>query len=385
MPLALAVGAVALPSEAFSRAAGPDETSGIPAEEEAPIALMVDAVSGQILFARDPHRRFVPASITKVMTAYVGCELLRDGRIKRDQRYTVSEEAYRNWSGQGTSLYLKSGESVTVDTLMRGIMSVSANDGAVVLAEGVAGSISGWTEMMNNHARMLGMANSHFATPNGWPDEGQTFTSAADLAILARAFLDRHPACYARYSGHRTFTYKGVTRRNHDPITGVVKGADGIKTGYTRQAGFGFLGSAERDGHRLVMLVAASDNSKVRASAARRFMEWGFAAFDRKILVPEGQTITEARVQGGADRSVPLVTKGALAALVPRDSVHTYSLVLHYNGPIKAPVMAEDKVGEFEVWIDGQASHRYPALAGRDVPVANIWQRLRNGLLSLFA
>ena len=369
---------------ALGRDAGADELPGIPSEQEAPVALMVDAASGQILFARDPQRRFVPASITKVMTAYVACELLREGRIRRDQRFVVSEQAYREWSGQGTSLYLKSGESITVDQLLRAIMSVSANDGAVVLAEGVAGSVAGWTALMNRHARLLGMSDSHFATPNGWPDEGRTFTSAADLAVLARAFLERHPECYARYSGHAGFTYNGVTRRNHDPITGVVRGADGIKTGYTRQAGYGFLGSAVRDGHRLVMVVVASDSSTIRNRAARRFMEWGFAAFDRKILVPDGQEIGYALVQGGAHTTVPLATRGALGALVKPGSNHAFSVVLHYRGPIKAPITAGDKVGEFEVLIDGQSSHRYPALAGRDVAVANPWQRLRNGLWNLF-
>lgn len=380
MTLALIVGAVG-----YSPAVHGATSPAVPPADQVPIALLIDADSGQTLFAREADRRFVPASITKVMTAYVAFELLAKGKLKPDQLIPVSEDAYQNWSGKGSSLGVQRNSRISVDTLVRAIMTVSGNDAAVVLAEGAAGSVKKWTELMNREARNLGMTESHFANPNGWMDEGRTFVSARDLGKLARAMISRHPELYARYVGKRTFTYNGITQANHDPITGVVPGADGIKTGFTNQAGYGFLGSAMRDGNRLVMVVAGVDSGAARKQAARDFIEWGFTAFDRHLLLPRHAKVGVAAVQGGASRSVMLKAPVPITVLVPSGKKARYSLVLHYIGPIKAPIRAGQAVGELEVLIDGRPSHRVPLAAAEAVPTANIFQRLINGLLALFA
>lgn len=382
--LLAALATLCLPEAGHPREIAGQESPGTPDEAEAPIALLMDADNGQILFSREPQRRFVPASITKVMTTYVACNMLNDGRLHLNQVFTVSDNAYENWSGEGTSLRLKRGERITLDNLLRGIMTVSANDAAVVLAEGVAGSIDGWSQLMNDHAYRLGMVNSHFATPNGWPDEGRTFTTAQDLATLARAFIKHYPECYARYSGRKEFTYNGITKHSQDPITGVLAGADGIKTGYTRQAGFGFLGSARRKGNRLVMVIAASENSKLRGRAARRLMEWGFAAHNRVTIAPAMQPVGKARLQGGAARFVPLMADVPLTLALNPANQPDIMLTVRYSGPVKAPVYAGDVIGRFEIYQDGKLAYHYPARAAHDVAKANLFQRIINGLWALW-
>lgn len=355
----------------------------IPAEDVAPIALMADFSTGQVLYSRDPRRRFVPASITKVMTAYVAFDLIKEGRLDPRQSFTMSSGAGREWSRKGSTMFLDASDSATVDQLLHGITTVSANDGCVVLAEGAVGSVEKWVALMNRKARELGMADSHFGTPNGWPDEGRTYVSAHDLAILARALIARHPELYHRYFGHRSMVFNGIAQNNHDPIIGVVPGADGMKTGFTRQAGYGFLGTAVRDGQRLVMVVAGVDTARARAQAAREFMEWGFQAFDRHTLFPAGAMLGSADVQGGAELRVGLKAVNPVYYLTPGGKKTGVSLSLRYKGPVRAPIAAGAQVAELEINVKGQGVYRVPLVATSDVPAANAWQRLRNGLYGL--
>ncbi len=375
--LAFALGTQAGP------AAARDILPAVPTPEEAPIALLVDASSGQVLFARETERRFVPASITKVMTSYVAFELMHEGRIKPDQIFAMDAEAFRNWRRKGSTMFLGLGEPVSVDMLLHGITTVSANDGSIVLAKGVSGSVEGWVALMNVKARQLGMRDSHFGLPNGWMDEGRTYVSARDLALLGRTLVTRHKDLYHRYYGQRTFTFNGITQQNHDPITGVVPGADGIKTGFTEQAGYGFLGTAQRGGERLVMVVAGVDDGRTRRKAAQQFMEWGFAAFDRHVLLPDHARLGVAEVQGGASREVRLTTDEAVSALLPRGESAKFATVLHYAGPIEAPIRKGEQIAQLEVRINGKRSHWLPVVAAETVSRANIFQRLRNGLLGL--
>lgn len=356
-----------------------------PAPGEAPVALLVDLSSGQTLHAHEADRRFLPASVTKVMTAYLAFEMLADGRLKPEQRFKVSDATFEQWSGTGSSLFLQRGEEVSVDDLLHGITTVSANDGCVVLAEGALGSVDKWVALMNSTARKLGMADSHFGTPNGWPDEGRTFTTARDLARLTRAIFERHPDLYARYFGHRGFAHNGIAQPNHDPITGVVPGADGIKTGFTREAGYNFLGTASRDGRRLVMVLAGIDHPQDRARIARDYIEWGFAEFAPRPIFAKGATIGRAKVQDGAERSVTLRAAAPVIADIPVGSDPRVTLALRYRGPLQAPIAKGARVAELEVRIDGFAPYRVPLEAASEVPKANIWQRLVNGVLGLFA
>ena len=357
----------------------------VPTAQEVPIAFLADMGSGQVLHAREADRRFVPASVTKVMTTFLAFELIGEGRLHPDQVFTMNHESFREWARKGSSMYLGDGQRVTVDQLLHGITTVSANDGCVVLAVGAAGSTEKWIAMMNAKARELGMRDSHFGTPNGWMDEGRTYVSARDLFKLARAMISRHPDLYARYIGQPGFSFNGIQQSNHDPMLGRVLGADGIKTGYTRQAGYNYLGSAQRDGRRLVMVVAGTDRPAVRAQAARAYIEWGFTHFATRKLFAAGKQVARARVQDGSVGSVPLVATNPIVVSFARGTNPDISLTIHYRGPVKAPFKAGVEIAELEVAIAGQQSFRTPLVAGESVARANWWQRLRNGLAGIFA
>ena len=230
-------------------------SSESPVDPEIPIALLVDQSSGQTLFAREADRRFLPASVTKIMTVYTAFDLVERGELPLDRMVEIDQALEDEWGGEGSTLFLEAGDRVTVGQLLLGVTTVSANDGAVALGRAAAGSDAAWLALMNANAVSLGMRDSHFGTANGYPDEGRTWTSARDLATLAEAMTTRYPELYKRFFGHKGLSYNGIAQDNHDPITGVVEGADGIKTGYTRQAGFTFVGSAERGGRRLTLVI----------------------------------------------------------------------------------------------------------------------------------
>ena len=348
-----------------------------------PIAYLIDLSSGQVLYAKEADRRFLPASTTKVMTLYTAFEMLSHKQINTAQAFTMSEEAYKKWHRVGSTMFLDRSMSPTVNDLLLGIANISANDACVVLAEGAAGSVQTWVALMNAEAGRLGMKDSHFGTPNGWMDDGNTYVTARDLATLAAAILAEHPADYHRYIGHETLTWNGITQHNHDPILGKLEGADGIKTGFTNQAGYNFLGSAERHGRRLVMVIAGADRPTDRAKAAKALMDWGFAAFSSKPLFKPGQEIGEAEVQDGQSRHVPLVTPEGFAASLPKDGKGDPSLKIVYNGPLEAPIAKGSMVAQLEIRIGSGPAHRVPLIAGESVGRATAWQRLRNGLFGL--
>jgi D-alanyl-D-alanine carboxypeptidase (penicillin-binding protein 5/6) len=371
---------LALPA---SQAAGSPPT---PPREVAnvPIALLVDVNSGRRLYAREPDRRFLPASTAKVMTIFVAFEEMRNGRLDANRRFSVAEATARTWNGRGTSLYLSGGATPDTDALLHGMATVSANDAAMVLAEGYAGDVSRWCAMMNAAARRLGMRNSHFATPSGWPDGGATYVSAKDLVALGQAMITRHPALYRRYFGQKRMTWAGVAQESHDPTVGVVRGADGIKTGHTNEAGYNFLGSAERDGRRLIMVVAGAHSEAERAGASRALLEWGFAAWQARPLFAAGMPVGEARVQDGDARSVPVIADHAVAATLPSGERGPIALRLSYQGPLIAPIAKGAQVAELEIRAGEAPPSRVPLFAAAAVGKAGPLDRLVNGLMGLF-
>lgn len=371
--------ALALPA---GQAAGTPPTPP-PEVANVPVGLLVDVNSGRTLYSREPDRRFLPASTAKVMTASVAFGEIAKGRLATDRQFTVRESTAREWNGRGTSLYLKGGATLDTDTLLHGIATVSANDAAIVLAEGYAGDVPRWCAMMNAEARRLGMANSHFGTPNGWPDGGATYVSARDLVTLGEAMILRYPALYHRYFGQKRMTWDGVTQESHDPTVGVVRGADGIKTGHTNEAGYNFLGSAERDGRRLIMVVAGAHSEDERAAASRALLEWGFSEWQSRALFASGKPIAEARVQEGNARSVPLVADRPVAAVMPKGEGGAIALRLSYRGPLVAPIAKGARIAELEIRAGEGPPSRLPLYAAAAVGKAGPLDRLVNGIIGL--
>jgi len=382
LPLLLA--AAALPA----RAALPDTAPIIPAiptAAEAPVALLVDLGSGQVLHARDPDRRFMPASVTKVMTLYLAFELIAAGRLDPKQVFVMSPSVARDWRRKGSTMFLDAGEQVAVDDLLLGIANVSANDGAAVLAEGQAGSVAAWVMAMNSTARGLGMMGSNFGTPNGFPDEGRTFTTASDLVTLARAMITRHPDKFGYYIGRAGFDYKGIAQVNHDPMIGRVAGADGIKTGFTNEAGFSYLGTARRNGQRLVLVLAGVENGRLRAKLARAYAEWGFSSFDRRPLFASGAVVGTARVQNGDARSVALKAAGPVTMNLPRGSAAQLTATIRYEGPLRAPLGAGQEVAVLEITAPGISPARVPLYTAEAVGTAGPLDRIINAIAGVFS
>lgn len=372
---------------AASLQAAPADTApvipAVPTVAEAPVALLVDLTNGQVLHARNPDRRFMPASVTKVMTLYLAFELIEEGRLDPAQIFAMSPAVARDWRRKGSTMFLDPGERVRVHDLLLGIANVSANDGAAVLGEGQAGSVGAWTAEMNRTARLLGMTGSHFGTPNGWPDEGRTFTTAHDLVKLARAMLARHPEKFGYYIGRTGFDYKGIAQVNHDPMIGKVPGADGIKTGFTNEAGFSYLGTAQRGGLRLVLVLAGVENGRLRGRLARAYVEWGFGAFEHRRLFAPGAQVGTARVQDGAARKVALVARGGATINLPRDHAGNLAAAIRYEGPLRAPIAAGDEVAMLEVTAPGIAPAQIPLFAAEAVGVAGPLDRIINAIAGL--
>jgi len=364
----------------------PTDPAPPPQANAAPVALLVDLASGRTLYERDADKPFLPASVTKTMTAFVAFEMLAKGELRADQRITVSDPAWKEWHTKGSRMFLERGSQPTVDDLLMGIMNVSANDGAVVLAEGAAGSVPAWVAKMNDAAQRLGMTHSHFGTPNGWMDKGNTYVSARDLVKLASAMIERYPDYYRRYVGRPGLTWNGITQANHDPTLGVVPGADGIKTGFTGEAHYNFLGSAQRDGRRLVMVLAGVERPAQRTAAAKALLEWGFHEWEGKPLLAAGTALGTAQVQGGTATQVPLVAPRDMLLTLPKGTATPQTTMrVVYTGPLVAPIAKGTPVAELEIKLGDAPPARLPLTAGADVPKGGAVDRLRYGFTRLIS
>lgn len=382
--IAFATVLVALPARAMAPDSGAFAPA-IPTAAEAPVALLVDLGSGQVLHARNPDRRFMPASVTKVMTLYLAFELMKAGRLDPNQIFVMRPEVARDWQRKGSTMFLAAGDRVRVEDLLLGIANVSANDGSAVLGDGQAGSVAAWTAEMNRTAWGLGMNGSHFHSPNGFPDEGKTFTTATDLMTLARALITRHPDEFGYYIGRMGFDFKGIAQVNHDPMIGRVPGADGIKTGFTNESGFSYLGTVRRNGQRLVLVLAGVENGRLRAKIAKAYVEWGFAAFDREQLFAPGAVIGEARVQDGDARHIALKAAGPVTINLPRASSAALTATIRYEGPLRAPIAAGQEVAMLEVTAPGVSPARIPLYAAEAVETAGPFDRIINAVAGLFS
>jgi len=382
---ALLLIAALLPGAAASRSVAVEALQPLPVPAgQAPILLLVDLSAGQTLFARGAEQPFLPASMTKAMTLLVAFDLIRAGRLSEDAMFTVRPETAARLSGKGTTLWLQPGEQVRVGDLLHGIATASANDAAMVLAEGALGSDSAWISAMNARAQALGMTGSSFASVNGLPDGGKTRVTARDMVRLAQALIVDHPELYRRYFGPREMDWKGQKLASRNPIAGVLPGADGIKTGHTREAGYTFLGAVERNSRRLVLVVGKAPTEADRARAAREVAEWGYAAWDSRPFLTPDWTVGAVRVQGGDARSVLVAVARPFALAVPKGHRPRVSARIVYTGPVRAPVGKGQLVGGLEVQIDGQPPHYLPLVAREAVGKAGPIDRLVNGLLGPF-
>src|ERR1700741_223883 len=274
-----------------------------PFDTPAKVAYLVDLSSGAVLLSKNADQRMPPASMAKMMTTNVAFELIKKGDLQLNKMCTVRPETWQKWHGPqaGSTIFLSPNEQVTVDELLKGIITLSGNDASVVLDECIAGTEEAFANVMNDNAKRLGLTNSHFGNSNGWPDEGVTYVTARDLATLARAGIENYPDLSKKYYSLTQFTWgktlgsgTDITQANRNPLLGRVPGADGLKTGHTDEAGYGFTGSAEQNGRRLIEVVAGLPSWNARVQESTRLMQWGFNAWQSKPLFKSGTNVGSA-------------------------------------------------------------------------------------------
>jgi D-alanyl-D-alanine carboxypeptidase (penicillin-binding protein 5/6) len=359
-------------------------------------AFLTDLNSGAILYAKNPDMRMPPASMAKMMTTEVAFELIDRGQLPLNKMCTVRPETWQKWHGPqaGSTMFLSPGEQVSVENLLKGIVTLSGNDASVVLAECIAGTEQAFTDQMNELAKKLGLTNSHFGTANGWPDNGVTYVTARDLATLAKATIQHHPKLYKEFYSLPSFTWgktlgsgQAITQDNRNPILGHVPGADGLKTGHTDEAGYGFTGSAEQNGRRLIEVLAGLPSWNARVQESTRLIEWGFNAWQDKPLFQQGAKVGTAKVQMGSSSEVPLVAPTNLAVSVPAGlslSSKPITMKIRYDGPLMAPIAKGQEVAQLVINTGDTAPQVVPLVAGEDVGRAGFFGRIWLGLKQLF-
>ncbi|HEX6784869.1 MAG TPA: D-alanyl-D-alanine carboxypeptidase family protein [Sphingomicrobium sp.] len=357
-------------------------------------AYLIDLSSGATLYAKDADAHMPPASMAKMMTTDVAFELIDKGQLPLNKMCTVRPETWQKWHGPaaGSTMFLSPGEQVSVENLLKGIVTLSGNDASVVLSECIAGTEQAFTDQMNALGKKIGLTNSHFGTANGWPDNGVTYVSARDLATLARWEIEHHYKLYKQFYSLPNFTWgktvgsnQDITQANRNPILGVVPGADGLKTGHTDEAGYGFTGSAEQNGRRLIEVVAGLPSWNARVQESKRLIEWGFGAWQAKPLFQQGAKVGSANVQLGSSGQVSLVAPRNLAVTVPAGlSSGSIQTKIRYEGPLVAPIAKGQEVAQLVVTTGDTPPQIVPLVAGEDVGKAGFFGRIWLGLKSLF-
>ena len=361
----------------------------------AKVAYLYDVNSGAVLFEKGADVRMPPASMAKMMTVEVAFELIDQGKLPLNKMCTVRPETWEKWHGPkaGSTMFLSPNEQVSVENLLHGIVTLSGNDASVVLAECIAGTEQAFTDQMNALAKRIGLTNSHFGNSNGWPDEGVTYVTARDLATLAASEIENHYKLYKKFYSQPSFTWgktlgagADITQANRNPILGKVSGADGLKTGHTEEAGYGFTGSAEQNGRRLIEVLAGMDSWNQRVQESTKLIQWGFNAWEDKALFKAGAKVGSAQVQLGSSNEVALVAPRDLSVSVPAALSITnkpISMKIRYQGPLKAPIAKGQEVAQLVITTGDTPPQVVPLVAAEDVGSAGFFGRMWLGFKQL--
>ena len=344
-------------------------------ETRAEQAFVIDAEPGTILFAKDPDKLIPPASLAKLMTMEVVFHALKTGRLSLDDQFLVSENAWRTGGApSGTStMFAELKSSIPLRDLIQGVIVQSANDGCIVIAEGMAGSEANFAQLMTERARQIGLTKSVFKTSTGLPAEGQVVT-VRELAMLGLHIWREYPEFYKYYS-QPDFTWNGIRQTNRNPLLKMDIGADGMKTGYTEESGYGIVGSVERDGRRLFAALSGMSSEAVRAEEARKILDWGIRAFDKLQIFAADEIVGEAKLYGGAKGGVELKAKQPIAIFVPITNRDRLIARIVYEGPVEAPVEEGTPVGALKIWIGETLSQETPLYAAESVGTGPLYSR----------
>jgi D-alanyl-D-alanine carboxypeptidase (penicillin-binding protein 5/6) len=344
-------------------------------QTSAPYAILIDADSGTVLFEKNADKLNPPASMSKLMTTEVVLRAIAEGKLKYEDEMTISENAWRRGGAPsgGSAMFAALNSRISVRDLMYGVMIQSGNDACIALAEGIAGSELAFADMMNKRAREIGLTQSRFTNSTGLHDADHNMT-VRELAKLAQHIIKTYPEAYKIYA-EREFTWNKVRQQNRNPLLAMGIGADGLKTGFTKEAGYGLTGSAVNNNLRLIVVVNGFKTMKERAEESRKLLEWGFRAFEARPLFAAGETIGEAKLYGGSQSRVPLVSPTPVRLLVPRALSEKLSAKVVYSGPVMAPVEKGRPIGTLKVSRGENVVLEVPLQAGEDVGGGSLHQR----------
>ncbi|WP_420840885.1 D-alanyl-D-alanine carboxypeptidase family protein [Bradyrhizobium quebecense] len=351
---------------------------------DAPTAILVEASSGSVLFEKNADELRAPSSMMKLMTAEVVFDAIKKGDIKLTDEYRISENAWRRGGApSGTStMFAAINSKVSVDDLLHGAIIPSGNDACIALAEGIAGNEHTFaTDFMTKRARELGMTKSTFGNSNGLPDPSNKMT-VRELAILARHLILTYPDRYKLF-GEKEFTWNKIRQQNRNPLLNALPGADGLKTGYTKEGGYGMVGSAVQNDTRLIVVVNGLEDSDDRATEAKKMLEWGFRSFETRVLIAANQPVGYARVFGGESRSVKLVSPDPIKVMVSKNGNDKLLARVIYSGPVKAPIAAGQQIGVVRVWRGGNVAMETPVFAADAVGTGSTMRRALDGAQEL--
>ena len=348
-------------------------------DSSAEFAFVTDFGSGKVLMEKQPDALMKPASMAKIMTVYIAFERIADGSLSLDDTFLISEKA---WRKGGSKTFVEVGKEVSVRDLLYGVVVQSGNDAAIAIAEGISGTEEGFAEEMNYVARKLGMENTVFRNSTGWPDPEQ-HTTARDLNILATALIrefpvDEYPELYPMFA-EKDFTYNGIKQGNRNPLVYGTQGADGLKTGHTAESGYGLVGSAHRDGQRVVMVLNGMKSMKQRSSESRRLIDLMFREFKLYRFYDKDQPVDRANVWLGTKNKIDLVLEEPLHLVMARSDRRKMKVSVNWNDPVPAPITAGQAIGTLVLELPSGKT-TYPLLAAENVDGLGMFDRVGEAL-----
>jgi D-alanyl-D-alanine carboxypeptidase (penicillin-binding protein 5/6) len=333
--------------------------------------MLVEVASGQVLASEKPDERFEPASLTKLMTAYLVFAALKEKRIALEQQVAVSERA---WRAPGSRMFIEPRRPVSVEELIRGMVVQSGNDACIALAELIGGTEEAFAALMNREAARLGMKNTRFVNATGLPDP-QHYSTARDLQLLAAALIRDHPEHYAQYYSQREFRYNGITQMNRNRLLWLDPAVDGVKTGFTEAAGYCLIASSRRGPRRLLSVLLGSTSESTRAQESQKLLNWGFQFFDAVRLYAAGAPVKEIEVYKGARAALKAGFRGDMVVTVPKGEAQKLKAELLSQSPLVAPIAEGARVGMLRVTLEGKALGEYPVVALEAIPEAGLFGR----------
>ena len=337
-------------------------------------ALVMDISTGEILLDKNSDKRTFPSSMTKIMTVLVAFEKIKNGTLSMDQEFLVSKKA---WKMGGSKMFIEVDKKIKVSDLLLGIVVQSGNDASIALAEGISGSEDTFAIEMNNLGEKIGLNGSNFVNSSGWPDDNH-YTTAKDLALIAKYTVENHPELYQMYALNE-FTYNNIRQDNRNPLLLTFDGADGFKTGYTEAAGYGIVGSAEKGGRRLIIVLNGLDSSRSRAQESLRLMDWGFNNFELVNFFNKNDLVFEANTWLGKEEKVNLITLKEIKVSIPKAQLSSANVDVLIEEPIQTPIKKGETIANLQIsYADKKIS--FPLAAGEDVEQKGFFSRITSAL-----